>query len=236
MMASASGALLVLSGASRTSPHVVAFSRPAVLERLRHALSVFQSWNYNDAEWNSEHLARLIATGDAVSYRNRWFSSHYRNTSAERVFRDHLSAHTPSLLEKRDIDLTPGETVRSKPRRTPRPRRRKTESPKSEQGSISSGSGVEDLAVDEQDTAKRALAYQERLLFGISNVCSASSRTWILTGLPQKALFHYGPVAEFCFTLRHTIRARGQNFAVPSWRRHTFGRATEVVPKFFHNA
>jgi len=46
----------------------VHFSPTKTVQRLLHALDVFKDWQYGLLGWNCEHLARLVATGDPVSY------------------------------------------------------------------------------------------------------------------------------------------------------------------------
>lgn len=44
------------------------FSPEQTIERLIHALRVFGNWDYGLFGWNCEHLARLIATDNPISY------------------------------------------------------------------------------------------------------------------------------------------------------------------------
>lgn len=39
-----------------------------VISRLKLALQKFEAWNYHLIGWNCEHLARLVATGEARCY------------------------------------------------------------------------------------------------------------------------------------------------------------------------
>lgn len=46
----------------------IACSPEQTIQRLIYALKCFQHWNYGLLGWNCEHLGRLVATGQPVSY------------------------------------------------------------------------------------------------------------------------------------------------------------------------
>ncbi|MBD2210745.1 hypothetical protein H6G27_12765 [Nostoc linckia FACHB-104] len=39
-----------------------------MLERCLIAYEIFKGWHYGVLGWNCEHFARLVATGEAISY------------------------------------------------------------------------------------------------------------------------------------------------------------------------
>ena len=47
------------------------FPPQTIVNRLRIAVTCFKSWDYHLIGWNCEHLARLVATGNAISYEVR---------------------------------------------------------------------------------------------------------------------------------------------------------------------
>jgi hypothetical protein len=49
----------------------IAYSPDRVIQRLKHAVTVFQDWDYNFLGWNCEHLARLVATGRPRCYQSK---------------------------------------------------------------------------------------------------------------------------------------------------------------------
>ena len=84
----------------------IVFPPGKVIGRLKHAIHVFGSWDYNVLGWNCEHLARLIATGRPRSYQSAviWMLCDLTPTgdhkSAARIFNDYLQANEPSLLTR----------------------------------------------------------------------------------------------------------------------------------------
>lgn len=52
----------------RFVPDVQKFDPTETIDRLCSAVLCFHSWDYGLLGWNCEHLARLVATGGAISY------------------------------------------------------------------------------------------------------------------------------------------------------------------------
>ena len=48
--------------------HVSAYAPEQTLQRLIYALECFNHWDYGLLGWNCEHLARLVATNEPISY------------------------------------------------------------------------------------------------------------------------------------------------------------------------
>lgn len=80
------------------------YDRVQTIERLTHALRVFHKWNYGLLGWNCEHLARLIAHDDPISYeviKSPWpipsLNNNGRHPTAREDLRRHLQANAPHL-------------------------------------------------------------------------------------------------------------------------------------------
>jgi hypothetical protein len=77
------------------------------IDRLIHALDVFSNWSYGLLGWNCEHLARLIATDDPISYEVLkspppipQLNGNGRNPVAKEIFHAHLGLTNPELLTR----------------------------------------------------------------------------------------------------------------------------------------
>jgi len=84
------------------------FSPAQTIERLIHALRVFRHWNYGLLGWNCEHLARLVATDDPISFevlKAPWpvpsFNHDGRHPTARHELSEHIRAHAPEVLVRR---------------------------------------------------------------------------------------------------------------------------------------
>lgn len=81
----------------------IAFEPRQTIERLKHALRVFGSWEYTVPGWNCEHLGRLIATDKPICYQSRpiWWLCNLTpkgdHKTAHHVLRDYLAKINPSL-------------------------------------------------------------------------------------------------------------------------------------------
>lgn len=81
----------------------IAFEPKQTIQRLKHALQVFSSWDYTLTGWNCEHLARLIATDQPRCYQSSplWWlcnmSPEGDHKTAQKIFRDYLIGVDPSL-------------------------------------------------------------------------------------------------------------------------------------------
>jgi len=82
----------------------IAFSSDITIKRLIHALRCFKDWDYGLLGWNCEHLARLVATNQPVSYevkRQPWpipqLNHDGWHPTAERDLRDYLLQHALDL-------------------------------------------------------------------------------------------------------------------------------------------
>lgn len=82
----------------------IAFEPKQTIERLKHALHVFNGWEYNLLGWNCEHLGRLIATDRPRCYQSSliWWmcnmSPEGDHKTAQKIFRDYLEKVDPSLV------------------------------------------------------------------------------------------------------------------------------------------
>ena len=81
------------------------FSPAQTIERLIHALRVFSRWGYGLLGWNCEHLARLVATDDPISFEVRkapWpipsLNHDGYHPTAKEELRSHLRKVAPELL------------------------------------------------------------------------------------------------------------------------------------------
>jgi hypothetical protein len=52
----------------RLVPNVQKFSPAETIDRLCTAMMCFRDWDYGLLGWNCEHLARLVASDEAISY------------------------------------------------------------------------------------------------------------------------------------------------------------------------
>jgi hypothetical protein len=74
----------------------VMFEPQETFDRLKSALRVFGSWNYNLVGWNCEHLSRLIATDQPKSYQSQpiWWLCNLtpegEHKTARQIFQDYL--------------------------------------------------------------------------------------------------------------------------------------------------
>ncbi|WP_204141296.1 hypothetical protein [Halomicronema sp. CCY15110] len=75
------------------------------IKRLIHALRCFKNWEYGLLGWNCEHLGRLAATNQPMSYevkRQPWpipqLNHDGWHPTAERDLRDYLLRHAPELV------------------------------------------------------------------------------------------------------------------------------------------
>jgi hypothetical protein len=81
----------------------IAFSPQQTIDRLKHALLVFDDWTYSVLGWNCEHLARLIVTDQPRSYQCQWtwwlsdLMPNGEHKAARQIFRDHLAKNAPEL-------------------------------------------------------------------------------------------------------------------------------------------
>jgi hypothetical protein len=81
----------------------IAFAPQQTIDRLKHALPIFSSWNYNFTGWNCEHLGRLIATDQPRCYQSSpiWWlcnmSPNGDHKTAHQIFRDYLLSVAPRL-------------------------------------------------------------------------------------------------------------------------------------------
>lgn len=78
----------------------------AVVERLCWALQVFGGWDYGFLGWNCEHLARLVATGEAKSYgvkEKLIFGDQWHHKEAEHKFMGFLNKQAPHLLDRESV-------------------------------------------------------------------------------------------------------------------------------------
>ena len=82
-----------------------AYSPDKTIQRLIHALRCFKDWDYGLLGWNCEHLCRLVATNQPVSYevkRQPWPIPHLNHDgwhpTAEDDLRDYLLAHAPEWV------------------------------------------------------------------------------------------------------------------------------------------
>jgi hypothetical protein len=90
------------------------FSPDQTIARLIEALCVFYYWHYGLLGWNCEHLARLVATNDPVSYEVRklpWpipaLNHNGRHPHAKDDLRNHLKESNPDLLvSRRELEAT----------------------------------------------------------------------------------------------------------------------------------
>lgn len=84
------------------------FTPVQTIERLLHALRVFQHWDYGLLGWNCEHFARLVAHDDPISYEvlkmAPWpipsLNHSGRHPTAKEDLRHHLRRHEPKLLNR----------------------------------------------------------------------------------------------------------------------------------------
>lgn len=81
----------------------IAFEPDLAIARLKHALHVFASWEYNLFGWNCEHLGRLIATNKPRCYQSKpiWWlcdmTPEGDHRSARSIFDGYLKKHAPYL-------------------------------------------------------------------------------------------------------------------------------------------
>lgn len=84
----------------------IAFSPGKTVARLEYAVEFFGSWEYNVLGWNCEHLARLVATGEARCYQSAplWTLSNLTpsgdHKTAAAIFKDYLTLKSPDLLSR----------------------------------------------------------------------------------------------------------------------------------------
>jgi hypothetical protein len=82
----------------------IAFPPKQTIERLKQALHVFATWEYNFIGWNCEHLGRLIATDQPRCYQSNliWWLCNMTpegdHKTAHQVFRNYLENVDPSLI------------------------------------------------------------------------------------------------------------------------------------------
>ena len=81
------------------------FSPAQTIERLIHALRAFGHWDYGLLGWNCEHLARLVATDDPISYEVLkapwpipWLNHNGQHPTARHELSERIRAHAPDLL------------------------------------------------------------------------------------------------------------------------------------------
>ena len=61
-------AVFPIPSEAKTASHVSLLDRKQVLDRCLIAYQLFQDWQYGFLGWNGEHFARLVTTGEAISY------------------------------------------------------------------------------------------------------------------------------------------------------------------------
>lgn len=83
----------------------ISYAPDKTIKRLIHALRCFKDWDYGLLGWNCEHLGRLVATNQPVSYevqRQPWpipqLNHDGWHPSAKDDLRDFLLAHEPEWV------------------------------------------------------------------------------------------------------------------------------------------
>lgn len=83
------------------------FPTDQTIDRLVLAQELFSDWDYGLLGWNCEHLARLVATDDPVSYEViktpppiPQLNGNGRNLIAKEIFQRHLAEVAPDLLTR----------------------------------------------------------------------------------------------------------------------------------------
>lgn len=70
--------------------NIIAFSPNETIHRLVTALTVFRDWTHRGSSWNDEHFARLVVTGEAMSYNCKTFLGPGTHYLADEVFNAHV--------------------------------------------------------------------------------------------------------------------------------------------------
>jgi len=96
-------ATLTENGARSQVTDVAVYSPDLVIQRLIQALHCFGAWDYGLLGWNCEHVARLVATNDPISYEVRktplrYFNHDGYHPTAKQQFEQYLKINAPHLL------------------------------------------------------------------------------------------------------------------------------------------
>ncbi len=82
----------------------ISYAPDKTIKRLIHALRCFKNWDYGLLGWNCEHLGRLVATNQPISYevrRQPWpipqLNHDGWHPTAEHDLRDYLLQQAPDL-------------------------------------------------------------------------------------------------------------------------------------------
>ena len=83
----------------------IAFTPKKTIGRLKHAIYVFNNWEYNLFGWNCEHLARLIATDQPRCYQSKfiWYlcdmTPEGEHKTAHKIFQNYLKEIDSTLIK-----------------------------------------------------------------------------------------------------------------------------------------
>lgn len=85
----------------------IAFSPEKTIQRLTYAVRRFREWDYGLLGWNCEHLARLVATNQAISYevkKQPWpipeLNHNGKHPHAKEDLYNYLQNNAPELVDR----------------------------------------------------------------------------------------------------------------------------------------